>query len=61
METNLEQLRCGECGESQHKLYVRRNGEIIAECIKCGSQSEIVVCSKIIIKHNSGGGTLCVF
>jgi hypothetical protein len=62
IETGLQQLRCGECGETKHNLFIRRNGEIIAECIKCKSQSEIVITEpKIIIRNNSGNGTLCQF
>jgi acyl carrier protein len=62
METNLKQLRCGECGETKHNLYQRPNGEVIAECIKCGSQSEIVITEpKIAINNLAGFGTLCSF
>lgn len=62
METNIEQLKCGECAEKRHELYLKPNGEIIAECIKCKSQSVITLTSpEIMIKHNSGDGTLCVF
>jgi hypothetical protein len=62
METNVKQLLCGECGERKHELYVRPNGEIIAECCKCKSTSEIKVTKpKITIGNNSGKGTLCVF
>jgi hypothetical protein len=43
METNIKQLRCGECGESRHEIYQRESGEIITECIKCKSQSEIYI------------------
>jgi len=62
METEIKQLRCGECGESKHELFQRPNGEIVAECIKCKSQSEIVISKpKIQINNNEGMGTLCVF
>jgi len=62
METNLEQLRCGQCGCYYHNLYKRENGEIVAECRDCKSTSEIVITQpEIIIKNNSGLGTLCVF
>lgn len=63
METNVKQLKCGECGESRHKLFIRENGEIIAECIECGSTSEIKIVEKpkIKIQNLSGDGTLCVF
>jgi NAD-dependent SIR2 family protein deacetylase len=62
METDIKQLRCGECGETKHELYIRANGEIIAECCKCKSQSEIIINKpEIIIHHNAGNGTLCVF
>jgi len=61
-ETGLQQLRCGECGETKHNLFIRLNGEIIAECIKCKSQSEIVITEpKIVIKNNAGSGTLYPF
>lgn len=62
METNLQQLKCGQCSEEKHLLYLRQNGEIIAECIKCKSTSEIVVTKpKIVIGHVDGDGGLCVF
>ena len=62
METDIKQLRCGECGGTEHELFIRPNGEIIAQCITCLSQSEIVISKpKICIKNNSGKGTLCVF
>jgi len=62
METDIKLLRCGGCGETKHELYIRPNGEVIAECLKCKSQSEIVIRKpEIIIQHNAGDGTLCVF
>lgn len=62
METNIEQLKCGECGEENHKIYTRPNGELITECVKCKSQTEIVVTApKIMLRNNSGSGTLCNF
>jgi len=62
METKIEQLKCGECGEEKHKLYLRPSGEIITECVKCKSQSVIKITEpKITISNNFGGGTLCVF
>ena len=62
METKLEALRCGGCGHTCHKLYIRLNGEIIVECIQCGSQSEITTNKpEIKIRNLKGGGTLCVF
>ena len=61
METNIQQLKCGECGEEKHKIYQRENGEIITECIKCKSQTEIVITEpKIITRNNFGSGSLCV-
>ena len=62
METNIQQLGCGQCGEKKHELYLRPNGEIIVECIKCKSTSDITVTNpKIVIGHVNGDGTLCVF
>jgi hypothetical protein len=62
METNIEKLRCGGCGGDVHKLYKRKNGEIIAECVHCNSKTEFIVQNpKIEMHHNSGDGTLCVF
>lgn len=62
METKIEELKCGQCGESKHELYLRPNGEIIAKCISCKSQSEIIITKpEIKIRNNSGLGTLCVF
>jgi NAD-dependent SIR2 family protein deacetylase len=62
METKLEQLRCGQCGEKKHKLYLRPNGEIVVECVNCKSRSEITITHpKIVIGHNDGDGTICIF
>jgi len=62
MKTEIEQLKCGGCGEEKHLLYQRENGEIIAECIKCQSTSQIIVTQpEIKIYNNSGQGTLCIF
>jgi len=62
MEIKLEELKCGECGNEKHKLYLRPNGEIITECCKCKCQSEIIVTKpEIKIRNNFGSGTLCVF
>lgn len=61
MELDIQQLRCGQCGELKHVLYLRPNGEIITECITCKSQSEIVITKpKIEIRNNEGMGRLCV-
>lgn len=60
METNLEQLECGQCGTKKHFVYQRENGEIILECIKCRSTSEIKITQpKIVIRNVSGLGTIC--
>lgn len=62
METNLEQLKCGQCSETKHELYLRQNGEIIVECTKCKSRSDITVRQpKLDIGHVEGDGTICVF
>lgn len=63
MEINLEQLKCGECGEKRHELYLRPNGEIIVECIKCDSKSIIKIHGEpeIQIRNHSGLGTICVY
>lgn len=62
METNISQLKCGECSEETHLIYIRENGEIITECIKCKSMSEITCTEpKITINNLNGNGTLCIF
>ena len=62
METNINQLKCGHCGTEHHVAYVRQNGEILLECTKCGSTSEVVITSPEIVIHNvSGLGTICSF
>jgi len=62
MEEKIEQLKCGQCGNEKHKLYIRPNGEIIVECIECESQSQIIMKKpEIIIRNNSGLGTICVY
>ena len=60
MENNLKQLKCGQCGTEKHLVYQRSNGEILLECIECGSISEIIITQpKIIIKNVAGFGTIC--
>ena len=62
MELDLKQLRCGECGGSDHELFLRPTGEIITQCCKCLSQSLIEISKpEITIKNLGGQGTLCVF
>lgn len=62
MIINLEELRCGQCGEKKHELYLRPNSEIVVECISCKSRSEITVTHpKIVIGHLEGDGMICVF
>ena len=62
METNLKQLKCGECSNDKHLLYQRKNGEMIAECSKCKSQTEIITTKpKIILNNIFGDGSLCIF
>ena len=57
-----EQLKCGQCGQELHRLYLYPSGEIIAKCIDCESESIIEVTEpKIIINNLSGLGTLCRF
>ncbi len=60
MEANLEQLKCGQCGTEKHLVYQRPNGEMLLECIMCGSTSEIKLTQpKIVIRNVSGLGTIC--
>jgi len=60
METKLEQLKCGHCGNGKHLVYQGQNGEILLECIKCGSISEIKITTpKIVIRNVLGLGTIC--
>ena len=62
MEINLEQLKCSCCCNEQHLVYQRKNGEILFECIKCKSVSEIRINKpKIVIRNVSGMGTICSF
>jgi len=60
METNINKLVCGHCGTENHLAYIRQNGEILLECTKCGSTSEVVITSPIIVIRNLIGlGTIC--
>jgi len=63
IETNLEQLRCGECGQKKHELFIRDNGEIITECITCKTKSVITLTKpKITIEfHENSTGRLAVY
>ena len=61
MITKVEQLRCGECGQELHRLYRTKEGNLIAECCKCESQSIIkIIPAEILIRNHSGSGTLCI-
>jgi hypothetical protein len=58
METNLNQLRCGQCGETKLSLYLRTNSEVLAECIRCNSVGAIFCLKREIeIKKLSVFGT----
>ena len=63
METNLEQLRCGQCGQKKHELFIRPNGEIITECITCKTKSVITLTKpQITIEfHENSTGRLAKF
>ena len=62
MEINLQQLKCGSCGEENHKLYTNDKDEIFVECTKCKNVS-IIQCTrpKINISSYEGNGCLAVF
>jgi Zn ribbon nucleic-acid-binding protein len=53
------QLKCGQCANANHIVYQRRNGEVIIECVKCKSSTEIVLSAKLELRNNNGPGTLC--
>ena len=62
MEEDLKKLRCGQCSQSKHEMYLRPNQEVIAVCTECKSASEIKTTNpKVVINHLSGDGTLCVY
>jgi len=63
METGLETMRCGGCGESKHNIYTNSNDELFTECIKCKSVSKLTVSQpKIIINWTDNSeGQLCKF
>lgn len=60
-------MRCGQCGETNHRIINVRDDDtgrdvivqLLAECVKCHSTSEIAMESRIRIRNNSGDGTLC--
>jgi hypothetical protein len=44
----------------KHLAYQRPGGEVLLECVECGSVSEIKVTQpEIIISNVSGLGTIC--
>lgn len=58
----MKLLKCGECGQELHRLYLSPSSEIIAECTNCRTQSIIEITeSKIQIRNLNGYGTLCIF
>jgi hypothetical protein len=64
METTKRQLKCGNCGNEKHTLYLIEEREsILAKCVKCNNLSEItVVAPKIQIDWVDGSdGILAVF
>ena len=61
-DSNLKRLRCGDCEEKKHTLFLDKKGNVIAKCTKCDSESIItIVKPKITIENRAGGGTLCNF
>jgi uncharacterized Zn finger protein len=61
----MKKLRCGNCGESKHKLYqYERKDAIMVKCAGCGNKSEISTTGKPAIQIKwvkNSGGILAVF
>lgn len=61
MATNLKELKCGECGDELHRLYLKENGAIMVECVACLCKTDIdITPAKIQLIPNEGLGVLCV-
>ena len=61
METELKKQQCGQCGNFQHELYKRKNSNMIAECVECKNQTQIIIVSlkpRIVLENLSGSGCL---
>ena len=43
METGLEKMRCGNCGESAVDIYSDSKHKTIIECCNCKNTTELVV------------------
>lgn len=69
MDTNIEQMRCGQCGTDAHKVFAPQQNQTITqtnvlylECCHCKSVTEIgIMQPKITISNHSGRGTLANF
>lgn len=63
MEKNINyKLKCGQCENDKHLIYQLPNKEILIECIKCGSVSELILLKpEIIIRNFEGLGTITNF
>ena len=61
METNLIQLKCGECGGESHKIYQRPNKELIISCLNCTSKTVVSMRQPEITltPHEKSFGCLC--
>lgn len=62
MEVDIQQFRCGSCGEKKHELYIKPTGEVLVECIKCRNVSIISITEpKLKIENHRGDGCIAVF
>lgn len=60
METNLDRMACGQCGELKHILYIDQDKNLHIECSRCGNVSKVTVTTpEIKIRNEVGIGVIC--
>ena len=58
----MEKMRCGSCGQENHKVFLKNNGDIVLKCTQCENESIIfVIPQKLTISNHKGNGLICVF
>lgn len=62
MKEGMQKLQCGSCGCELVTLYINKEQDLVAECNKCKSTTEINICTRINFDWgDKSDGILTVF